>query len=38
VDAHGIQIYYAGMVARAAGMSIAFSIEGDEVTIRAVTE
>ncbi|MFC4172137.1 histidine phosphotransferase ChpT [Microvirga sp. GCM10011540] len=38
VDAHGIQIYYAGMIARASGMSIAFSIEGDEVTIRAVTE
>ncbi|NIX76153.1 histidine phosphotransferase ChpT [Microvirga terricola] len=35
VDAHGIQIYYAGMVARAAGMTVAFSIEGDEVTIRA---
>lgn len=37
VDAHGIQIYYAGMVARASGMSIAFSIDGDEVTIRAAT-
>jgi histidine phosphotransferase ChpT len=37
VDAHGIQVYYAGMVARAAGMTIAFSIEGDEVTIRAET-
>jgi histidine phosphotransferase ChpT len=35
VDAHGIQAYYAGMVARAAGMKVAFSIEGDEVTIRA---
>lgn len=37
VDAHGIQIYYAGMVARAANMTIAFSIDGDEVTIRAKT-
>lgn len=37
VDAHGIQIYYAGMVARASGMSTAFSIDGDEVTIRAAT-
>jgi histidine phosphotransferase ChpT len=35
VDAHGIQAYYAGMVARAAGMKVGFSIEGDEVTIRA---
>ncbi len=33
VDAHGIQAFYAGLVARAAGMSVAFSIEGDEVTI-----
>jgi histidine phosphotransferase ChpT len=37
VDAHGIQIYYAGMVARASNMNVAFSIEGDEVTIRAAT-
>jgi len=37
VDAHGIQIYYAGMVARAAGMTTAFSIEGDEVTLRATS-
>jgi histidine phosphotransferase ChpT len=37
VDAHGIQIFYAGMVARAANMNTSFSIEGDEVTIRAVT-
>ncbi|HEY8565865.1 MAG TPA: histidine phosphotransferase family protein [Beijerinckiaceae bacterium] len=36
VDAHGIQAFYAGLVARAAGMSVAFSIEGDEVTIRAL--
>jgi len=37
VDAHGIQIFYAGMVARAANMTIDFSIEGDEVRIKAVT-
>ena len=33
VDAHGIQIYYAGMVARASNMNVVFNIEGDEVTI-----
>lgn len=37
VDAHGIQIYYAGMVARASGMTVNFSLDGDEVTIRAAT-
>jgi histidine phosphotransferase ChpT len=36
VDAHGIQAFYAGMVARAAGMGVTFSIEGDEVAIRAM--
>ncbi|HEY8380906.1 MAG TPA: histidine phosphotransferase family protein [Microvirga sp.] len=36
VDAHGIQVFYAGMVARAAGMTVTLSLEGDEVTIRAV--
>ncbi len=35
VDAHGILAFYAGLVARAAGMSVAFSIVEDEVTIRA---
>jgi histidine phosphotransferase ChpT len=35
VDAHGIQAYYTGLVARAAGMSVTFGIEGDVVTIRA---
>ena len=35
IDAHAVQPYYAGMVARAAGMGVTFSIEGDEVTIRA---
>ncbi|MET0527410.1 MAG: histidine phosphotransferase ChpT [Microvirga sp.] len=37
VDAHGIQIFYAGMVARASNMNTTFSIDGDEVTIRSVT-
>lgn len=38
VDAHGIQTFYAGMVARAAGMTVTLGVEGDEVRIRAVTE
>ena len=38
VDAHGIQAYYAGMVARAAGMTVSFAIEGDEVTIEALSK
>ena len=38
VDAHGIQAYYAGMIARAAGMGVTLSIEGDEVTVRAAPE
>lgn len=36
IDSHGILAYYAGLVARAAAMTVTFSIEGDEVTIRAV--
>lgn len=35
IDAHAVQPLYTGMVARAAGMSIAFAIEGDTVTIKA---
>ncbi|MGV7031179.1 histidine phosphotransferase ChpT [Methylobacterium symbioticum] len=35
VDAHGILAFYAGLVARAAGMGVTFAIEGDTVTIRA---
>ncbi len=35
VDAHAIQPFYAGLVARAAEMDVTFSIEGDTVTIRA---
>ncbi|WP_201832895.1 histidine phosphotransferase ChpT [Microvirga zambiensis] len=37
VDAHGIQTYYAGMIARASHMDVRFSIDGDEVTIKAET-
>ena len=37
VDAHGIQVFYTGMVARAAGMALRLAISGDEVTIRATT-
>ena len=35
VDAHGIQAYYAGLVARAAGMSVTYAIDGSTVTITA---
>lgn len=35
VDAHGIQPFYAGLIARAAGMSVDLTIEGDTVTILA---
>lgn len=37
VDAHGVQTYYTGLVARAAGMRVSLSIEGDEVAIRAAS-
>lgn len=33
VDAHAIQPYYTGLIARAAGMGVAFAIDGDVVTI-----
>jgi histidine phosphotransferase ChpT len=36
VDAHGIQAYYAGLIARAAGMSVSLSLDGDAVKITAV--
>ncbi|HEV2511344.1 histidine phosphotransferase ChpT [Bosea sp. (in: a-proteobacteria)] len=35
IDAHAVQPVYTGMVARAAGMKISFSIEGDTVSIGA---
>ncbi|WP_372425155.1 histidine phosphotransferase ChpT [Salinarimonas chemoclinalis] len=33
VDAHAIQTYYTGLVARAAGMSIDFALDGETLTI-----
>ncbi len=38
VDAHGIQAYYAGLVARAAGMTVSLSLDGDAVKIAAVPD
>lgn len=35
IDAHAVQPYYSGMVARAARMTITFAIEGDTVSISA---
>jgi histidine phosphotransferase ChpT len=35
IDAHAVQPLYTGMVARAAGMAISLSIDGDTVTIKA---
>ncbi len=35
VDAHGIQVFYTGLIARAAQMSVALVLDGDEVTIAA---
>jgi histidine phosphotransferase ChpT len=35
VDAHGIQPFYTGLIARAAGMSVTLTLDGDEVTIVA---
>lgn len=35
IDAHVIQPFYAGMLARECGMAVAISIEGDTVTVRA---
>lgn len=36
VDAHGIQPFYTGLIARAAKMDVSLAIEGDTVTISAV--
>lgn len=33
IDAHAVQPLYTGMVARAAGMTVSFAIDGDTVTI-----
>jgi histidine phosphotransferase ChpT len=35
IDAHVIQPFYTGLVARDAGMRVAMSIEGDQVSITA---
>jgi histidine phosphotransferase ChpT len=35
IDAHSIQPYYAGRVARAAGMSVSTDVQGEEVTFKA---
>ena len=35
IDAHGIQAYYAGQVARASGMDVDLALEGDVLTITA---
>lgn len=35
VDAHAIQTFYTGLIARAAGMAVTMMIDGDTVTIRA---
>jgi histidine phosphotransferase ChpT len=37
VDAHAIQPFYTGLVARAAGMDLRFAIDGDTVTITSET-
>ncbi len=36
IDAHAIQPYYAGLIAKAAGMTVSLALDGDEVTISAV--
>ena len=38
VDAHGIQPYYTGLIARAARMKVELSIDGDAVTIAATPD
>lgn len=35
VDAHGVQAYYTGLIAKAAGMSTVMTIDGDTVTIKS---
>jgi histidine phosphotransferase ChpT len=38
IDAHAIQPYYTGLIARAAGMQIQVAIDGDTVTFQATSE
>lgn len=35
IDAHGIQPYYTGLVARAVGMDVTLTLDGDKATIKA---
>ena len=36
IDPHSIQPYYAGLIARAAGMAVTLRMDGDDVLIEAV--
>jgi histidine phosphotransferase ChpT len=38
VDAHGVLAFYAGLVARAAGMGVSLRLDGDVVTVSAEPE
>lgn len=38
IDAHGIQPFYTGLVARAVGMDVSLSLDGDRATIKAVPQ
>ena len=38
IDAHGIQPFYTGLVARAVGMSVSMTLDGDRATIKAVPQ
>ncbi len=37
IDAHGIQVFYTGLIARAANMSVSLQLDGDMVTILALS-
>ncbi|RAI39630.1 histidine phosphotransferase ChpT [Rhodoplanes roseus] len=37
IDAHAVQPFYAGLLARACGLGVSFSTEGDAIVIRATT-
>ena len=38
VDAHSIQPYYAGMIARASQMAVSIALDGEDVVITATSE
>lgn len=38
IDAHGIQPYYTGLVARAVGMDVTLTLDGDKATIKAAPQ